>query len=103
MTNALTFPVRQLIGGGQTVSRDSSSPTSGRILLVPLLSLLGFGTGTVECLFVMTQGMVELVTGGAFGLVSDESADLSFAPMTPTFLEPYKPAPATDPCGRPRS
>jgi hypothetical protein len=103
MTNALTFPVRQLIGGGQTVTQDPSAPTSKRILLVPLLSLLGLGTGTIECLFVMTQGMAEFVTGGAFGLVSDESADLSLAPMTPTFLTPYKPPPATDPCGRPRS
>jgi hypothetical protein len=103
MTNALTFPVRQLVGGGQTVFREPSPPTSQRILLVPMLSLLGFGTGTIECLFVMSQGMADFLTGGAFDLVSDESADLSLAPMTPTFLEPMKQPPATDPCGRPRS
>ena len=65
--------------------------------------LLGLGTGTIECLFVMTQGMADFLTGGAFDLVSDESTDLSLAPMTPTFLQPFKQAPATDPCGRPRS
>jgi hypothetical protein len=40
------------------------------------------------------------VTGGAFDLVSDDSADVALTPMTPRFLEAPKQRPTTDPCGR---
>jgi hypothetical protein len=102
MTNALTLPGRQLVGGGQAAYGESSRSTGERILLVPTLALIGLGSGTTECLFVMSQGLADFITGGAFDLVSDESADLSLAPMTPRFLQGLKQAPPTDPCGRPR-
>ena len=102
MVNALTFPGRQLIGGGQVGYQEPSRSTGERILLVPTLSLLGFGTGTVECVFVMGLGITDFLTGGAFDLVPDESVDLSLAPMTPPFLEGLKQSATTDPCGRPR-
>jgi hypothetical protein len=102
MTNALTFPGRQLVGGGQVAYGEPSRSTGERILLVPTLALLGLGSGTMECLFVMGQGLADFLTGGAFDLVSDESADLSLAPMTPRFLQGLKQVPPTDPCGRPR-
>jgi hypothetical protein len=67
-----------------------------------MLALLGFGSGSIEGLFVMSVGMTDFLTGGAFDLVPDESADVSLAPMTPTFLAGLKQTPTTDPCGRPR-
>ena len=102
MTNALTFPVRQLVGGGQAGADDSSGSIGARVLLTPTLALLGHGTGTAECVFVLGQGLAEFLTGGALDLVSDESADVSLAPMTPRFLTKPPPPPKTDPCGRPR-
>jgi hypothetical protein len=102
MVNALTLPGRQLVGGGQAAYREPSRSTGERILLVPTLSLLGFGTGATECLVVMSQGDTDFLTGGAFDLVPDESADVSLAPMTPPFLEAIKQTPTTDPCGRRR-
>ena len=102
MVNALTLPARQLVGGGQAAYREPSRSTGERILLVPTLSLLGFGTGATECLVVMSQGVTDFLTGGAFDLVPDESADVSLAPMTPPFLEAIKQTPTTDPCGRRR-
>jgi hypothetical protein len=103
MTNALTFPVRQLVGGGQAGADDSASSTGAKVLLVPALALLGLGTGTMECVIVMGQGIADFVTAGTLDLVSDESADVSLAPMTPRFLTAPASAPKTDPCGRPRS
>jgi len=102
IANALTFPVRQLVGGGQAAAENSARSAGEKVLLVPMTSLLGLGTGFVACLFVTGQGLVDLVTGGALDIVSDESASPSLAPMTPPFLETPKPAPTTDPCGRQR-
>jgi hypothetical protein len=102
MTNALTFPVRQLVGGGEAGWEEPSRSTGQRVLLTPTMALLGLGTGIAQCLFVMGQGLADFVTGGAFDLVSDESADLSLAPMKPPFLEAPRQVPTTDPCGRPR-
>ena len=102
MTNALTFPGRQFVGGGQAGYGEPSRSTAERIQLVPTLALLGLGTGTAECLFVMGLGLIDSVTGGAFDLVSDDSAELSLAPMTPRFHQGLEQAPPTDPCGRPR-
>ena len=102
MTNALTFPVRQLVGGGQAGADDSASSNAARVLLVPTLALLGFGTGTAECVIVLGQGLADFLTGGTLDLVSDESADVSLAPMTPRFLSAPTSPPKTDPCGRPR-
>jgi hypothetical protein len=102
MANGLTFPGRQLVGGGQAAQGEPSRSTGERILLVPMLALLGFGSGSIEGLFVMSVGMTDFLTGGAFDLVPDESADVSLAPMTPTFLAGLKQTPTTDPCGRPR-
>jgi hypothetical protein len=101
MTNSLTLPVRQLVGGGQAGYEDTLHSTGERIVRTPVLALLGFGTGMAECLFVMSQGLADFLTGGVFDLVPDESAELSLAPMTPRFLEPLKQRPTTDPCGRP--
>jgi len=103
MANALTFPVRQLVGGGQAGADDSVKSIGAKVLLVPTLALLGLGTGTAECVIVMSQGIADFVTGGALDLVSDESADVSLAPMTPRFLSTPPTPPKTDPCGRPRS
>jgi hypothetical protein len=50
----------------------------------------------------MGEGLADFLTAGALDLVSDESAEVSLAPMTPPFLEALKQVPATDPCGRPR-
>ena len=102
MTNALTFPGRQLVGGGQAAYEDTTSSTGVRILRTPTLALLGLGTGLAEGLFVMSQGMLDFLTGGVFDLVPDETAALSLAPMPPRFLESLKQRPTTDPCGRPR-
>ena len=102
IANALTFPVRQLVGGGQAAAEDPARSTGEKLLLVPTMSALGLGTGLAACLVVTGQGLIDLVTGGALDIVSDESASPSLAPMTPPFLEAPKPAPTTDPCGRQR-
>jgi hypothetical protein len=101
MVNAFTFPVRQLVGGGQVGYEDSARSPLARAFLTPTLALLGLGTGTIELVYVTTQGLADFVTGGAFDLVPDETADVALTPMTPRFLEGPKPTPATDPCGRP--
>ena len=102
MTNAITFPGRQLVGGGQAAYDEPSRSTAGRVILVPTLALLGLGSGIIEGGFVMGKGMADFVTGGAFDLVSDESADVSLSPMTPAFLASPVQTPTTDPCGRSR-
>ena len=102
MVNALTYPPRQLVGGGQAATEETSRSTGELILLTPTMALLGLGTGAMECVFVLGMGIADSITGGAFDLVPDESAEVSLAPMTPRFLEKPKPAPTTDPCGRPR-
>jgi hypothetical protein len=101
MVNSLTFPGRQLVGGGKVAVEEPSRSTAERVLLTPTLALLGLGTGTVELVWVLTQGMADFLTGGAFGLVPEESADVALTPMTPRFLEGPKQQPSTDPCGRP--
>ncbi len=101
MVNSLTFPARQLVGGGKIAVEEPSRSTAAKVLLAPTLALLGLGTGTVELVWVMSQGMADFLTGGAFDLVPEESAELSLTPMTPRFLEAPKPKPSTDPCGRP--
>ena len=102
IVNALTFPVRQLVGGGRAAAEDSAHSAGEKVLRVPMVSALGLGTGFAACLFVTGQGLIDLVTGGALDIVSDESASPSLAPITPPFLEAPKPAPTTDPCGRQR-
>jgi len=102
MVNALTFPARQMVGGGQAAYQEPSRSTGERIVQVPILSMLGLATGTVECVVVMGLGITDFLTGGAFDLVPDESVDLSLAPMTPAFLKGLKQPATTDPCGRPR-
>jgi hypothetical protein len=100
MVNGLTMPVRQLIGGGENGASEPSRSTGERVLLAPTLALLGLGSGIGEGVFLLTMGMADFVTGGAFDLVSDESADVAMTPMTPRFLEAPKQRPTTDPCGR---
>jgi hypothetical protein len=102
IANALTFPVRQLVGGGQAAAEDPARSAGEKVLLVPVMSALGLGTGLAACLVVTGQGLIDLVTGGALDIVSDESASPSLAPITPPFLAAPKPAPTTDPCGRQR-
>lgn len=102
MVNSLTFPARQLVGGGKVGYEEPSRSPAERVLLVPALSLLGLCTGTIELVWVMSQGLADFVTGGAFDLVPEDSADLALTPMTPRFLEGPKAPPSTDPCGRPR-
>lgn len=99
MLNGLTMPVRQLVGGGQA---GMDPPDATAAVRVPALGLIGLGTGTFEGLFVVSQGLVELLTGGYFGVVPDDVAEPSLAPMTPRFLAPPPQEPPTDPCGRKR-
>ena len=63
MTNAVTFPGRQLVGGGAAAYDEPSRSTTERVILVPTLALLGLGSGTVEGVFVMGKGMADFVTG----------------------------------------
>jgi hypothetical protein len=102
MLNGITMPVRQMIGGGQAGVEDQAArPAAERAVRVPALALIGFGTGTAEMLWLFCAGTADFVTGGYFQLVPDDVTELSFAPMTPRFLEPIKQRPTTDHCGRP--
>jgi hypothetical protein len=102
MVNGVTMPVRQMIGGGQAAVEDQAArPVVERVVRVPALSLIGLGTGTTEMLWLFGAGIADFLTGGYFELVPEDVTELSFAPMTPRFLEPLKQRPTTDRCGRP--
>jgi hypothetical protein len=102
MVNGLTMPVRQMIGGAQAGVEDQAArPVVERVVRVPALTLIGLGTGTTEMLWLFVAGTADFLTGGAFELVPEDVTQLSFAPMTPRFLEPLKQRPSTDRCGRP--
>src|SRR5262249_29986497 len=64
MVNALTYPPRQLVGGGQAATAETSRSTGELILLTPTMALLGLGTGTMECVFVLGMGIADTITGG---------------------------------------
>jgi hypothetical protein len=99
MLNAPLVPVRSA-AGGVLLARTDRTPNPGlprRILLPPLLAVVGGGMGLVETVVWLGTGLVDTVTGGYLEVAPEEATHLAVAPLAPAFSESR--APAEPRCG----
>ena len=74
----------------------------GKILLPPMLAVVGGGIGLVESAVWLGSGLADTATGGFFEIAPEEATRLGVAPVRPPFLpDARRPLrESADRCGR---
>ena len=100
IVNAPLLPFRSAAGGALLAGSDRTPNPSWphRILLPPLLTIVGGGMGLVEAGIWLGTGLADTITGGWFEIAPDEATHLAITPIAPAFSD-TRPAPAPR-CGR---
>jgi hypothetical protein len=100
IVNAPLLPFRSAVGGALLAGSDRTPNPSWphRILLPPLLTIVGGGMGLVEAGIWLGTGLADTITGGWFEIAPDEATHLAITPIAPAFSD-TRPAPAPR-CGR---
>ena len=93
IANAPLLPFRSAVGGAMLAGSDRTPNPSWprRILLPPLLTIVGGGMGLVEAGIWLGTGLADTLTGGWFEIAPDEATHLSVAPVPPAFSDTRKP------------
>ena len=92
MLNAPLLPLRSAVGG-VLVARDDRSPgMKGKILLPPMLAVVGGAIGLVESAVWLGSGLTDTATGGYFEVAPEEATRLGVEPVRPPFLPDAPPA-----------
>jgi len=102
MLNAPLLPLRSAVGG-ILVARDDRSPgMKGKILLPPMLAVVGGAIGLVESAVWLGSGLTDTATGGYFEVAPEEATRLGVEPVRPPFLpDARRPLrESADRCGR---
>jgi len=102
MLNAPLLPLRSAVGG-VLVARDDRSPgMKGKILLPPMLAVVGGAIGLVESAVWLGSGLTDTATGGYFEIAPEEATRLGVEPVRPPFLpDARRPLrESADRCGR---
>jgi len=102
MLNAPLLPLRSAVGG-VLVARDDRSPgMKGKILLPPMLAVVGGAIGLVESAVWLGSGLTDTATGGYFEVAPEEATRLGVEPVRPPFLpDARRPLrESADRCGR---
>jgi hypothetical protein len=89
MLNAPLVPFRSAAGGVLLASSDRT-PRPGlprRILLPPLLAVVGGGMGLLESGIWLGTGLVDTVSGGYLEVAPEEATHLAVAPLAPAFTD----------------
>ena len=100
IVNAPLLPFRSAVGGALLAGSDRTPNPSWphRILLPPLLTIVGGGMGLVEAGIWLGTGLADTITGGWFEIAPDEATHLAITPIAPAFSD-TRPARAPR-CGR---
>src|SRR2546429_9818033 len=86
MLNAPLLPLRSAVGG-VLVARDDRSPgMKGKILLPPMLAVVGGAIGLVESAVWLGSGLTDTATGGDFEVAPEEATRLRVEPGRPPVL-----------------
>jgi hypothetical protein len=89
MLNAPLVPFRSAAGGVLLAASDNT-PRPGlprRILLPPMLAVVGGGMGLVESGIWLGTGLVDTLSGGYFEVAPEEATHLAVAPLAPAFTD----------------
>src|SRR6185503_12166265 len=100
MLNAPLVPFRSAVGGVLLAGTDRT-PNPGlprRILLPPLLAVVGGGMGLLESGIWLGTGLFDTLTGGYLEAAPDEATHLAAGPLAPAFSE-GRPTPPESRCG----
>ena len=101
--NGPILPFRQMAGGADYAWNTEEWWPWQIAFMCPAVIGFSGAAGMLEGVWWMSTGLADTLTGGAFALSPDEATRLSVEPQVSRMLAdaPAKPAPATDPCGRP--
>ena len=86
MVNAPLLPVRSAVGGALLARDDRSPGVVGKVLLPPMLTLMGGAMGLLESCIWLGGGLADTVTAGYFALAPEEATRLDVRPVTPAFV-----------------
>jgi len=98
IVNAPLVPFRSAAGGVLEATDKGGSGFMQRAVVPTMLGVVGLGMGVVESVIWVMTGVADTLTGGYFGISSEEATQLSVAPIRPYFSD--RPPPETDRCGR---
>ena len=98
IVNAPLVPFRSAAGGVLEATEKGGSGFMQRAVVPTMLGVVGLGMGVVESVIWVMTGVADTLTGGYFGISSEEATQLSVAPIRPYFSD--RPPPETDRCGR---
>jgi hypothetical protein len=85
--NAPLVPFRTAAGGAHLALDDPAPGVKGKIMLTPLLTVVGGAMGLVDATVWLLSGLADTFTGGYFALAPEPATHLSVAPITPPFAQ----------------
>jgi hypothetical protein len=101
--NGPILPFRQMAGGAVYAWNTEEWWPWQIAVMLPAVTAFSTAAGALEGAWWISSGLADTLTGGAFGLAPEGATELSVAPQVSAMLADasQKPAPTTDPCGRP--